>query len=876
MKRFFETHRHSEYSLFDGMGKIKASVARAKELGYTAFGISDHGTISGIIEHYNVCKENGINPICGVEGYFQPSFSQTKPRYHLCLYAKNLQGYKNLCKLLSLANRDNFYYVANITWDLLKEYHEGLICTSACVAGAVSQLIIRGHVDKAENTINKFKDIFGDDYYIEVMPYKIDDQGTQERVDRELIKLAKKTKTKIIITTDSHFVNKEDFDTHKKMFEMQGKDMGDTYKQRYMPSEEQMIRKCIHMGYKQAEINEWLDNLQEISSKCKLEIKFESTIPRLSWDKDSKEVLKELTIEGAKKKKKFTDDYKQQIKHELKVINTLGFEDYFLLVHDFIQEMKRKKIIVMPGRGSVCGSVVAYTLGITNVDPLFMGTNFDRFLRVDKVKTPDIDLDLSSDRRSEAIEYINQKYSGCNTQICTFGYYRTANLTNDLGKVYNLTPEEIEELKMHLEGVVGDRHRSEVLDLKELLKDRVIKRYEEVYPQIVTHFSKLWGQIRFFGTHASGVAITSNDIMEYMCLVRTKDGLRSCFDMENIDSLKILKLDILGLENASVISEIENMVGEKFRYKYLNDDAVYEEFRKGNTAGIFQFESYGGTKVITEIQPDNFFDIVAANALNRPAPKQLGMVEEYVKAKNGEIDTKTPYYQYAKDSHGCLIYQETVMRICKELANMEWNDVDRQIKLAGKETEEKRVLRDKFVSNLVDSGTMTTTEAMALHEKMSLYLFNKGHAVGYALIGFYEMYLKHYYPFEFYYSILKHAKLEINLLKYKVEAVKSGMIILPPNINGSASFSIVDIDGGKALQEGLSSIKGIGGKTAKVIQENAPYISFKDFEERVPKQAVNKKSKEVLKQHDCFIFDDEELIKKTVKYNAILKNKRIR
>jgi DNA polymerase-3 subunit alpha len=487
---------------------------------------------------------------------------------------------------------------------------------------------------------------------------------------------------------------------------------------------------------------------------------------------------------------------------------------------------------------------------------------------------PDIDVDVSSDRRADAIDYINEKYPGQSTQICTFGYYSTKNLTNDLGKVYNMSKEEIDDLKERLERIVDGRHRTEQIDLQDLLNDSKIRAYEVKYPKIVTHFSKLWGQIRFYGTHASGVAITSSEITNYMSLVRTKDGLRSCFDMENIDNLKILKLDILGLENASIIGDIEQLTGERFRYKYLKDDAVYEEFREGNTAGIFQFESHGGTQVIKAIQPDNFFDIAAANALNRPAPKKLGMVDEYISAKEGNINLNTKYHKYTKDSNGCLLYQETVMNICRDLGNMDWNDVDRQIKLAGKETEEMRTLREKFIEGT--KGKLTEKEATELHTKMSQYLFNKGHAVGYGLIGFYEMYLKHYYPFEFYYSILKHAKIEINEIKYKAEAVNNGIIILPPNINGTAEYSIQEMEGNKVIQEGYSKIKNVGMKSALEIEKYKPYKNYKDFEERVPKKSVNARVKKALIDSNCFIFDEEEYAEYIYSYNYKLKKTRVR
>lgn len=419
----------------------------------------------------------------------------------------------------------------------------------------------------------------------------------------------------------------------------------------------------------------------------------------------------------------------------------------------------------------------------------------------------------------------------------------------------------------------GDR--KEILDLEKLLDDHVIRNYEETYPEIITHFSKLWGQIKFFGTHASGIAITNSRIDEYMPLVRSKDGIRSCFDMENIDNLKILKLDILGLENASVIGDIEEMTGESFKYSYLEDDEVYKEFREGNTLGIFQLSSYGGKKVIKNLQPDCFFDIVAANALNRPTPLQLGMDKEYIKAKSGDANTSSPYYELAKDSHGCLIYQETVLRICRELAGMEWDDVDRQIKLAGKETEEKKELKKKFVTGITKKIGMSKDDAEELYEKISLYLFNKGHAVGYALIAFYEMYLKHYYPFEFYLATLKHTDKEEEQLKYVVEAIGKGIIVIPPHINSTSFCSETDFDGCRAIQLGISGIKGIGVKSAIEVEKCRPYKSYRDFEDRICKRVVNKAKRKALMDNDCFVFNEDEVVKRIITYGKEMLKKKV-
>ncbi len=880
---WFNLHRHGENSMFDGMGKPKKAVARAVSLGQPALAITDHGNICGVIEHYAECNKAGIKPILGVEAYFQPKFNPDKKYFHLTIVCQSQKGYSNMCKLLSKAAYDSFYRVPILTFEQLEEYNEDLIVSSACIGGFIPQMYRLNKTDKARKALRYFKDIFGDRFYLELMPIEVsdkDDPELQEHVNEFLMDLGRETKTKCIITCDSHYISPEDHDTHNIMFKIGKIQNHADYSLRYMPSEKDIsLRfKDMHGFYPE----KYLKNTAEIADRCNVNLDFKEMIPRFDWGMPSKQKLKDLAKQGLIKKGKYYQRYVDQVKYELQTVYTLGLEDYFLLCWDIVNFARRKDIAVGPGRGSSCGSTLVYALEITDVDPLIMGTTFERFLRADKKKMPDIDMDFCRERRGEIIEYIMKRHPGRAAQIATFGYYKAKNLGNDLARVYGMDKNETELFKEQLEKVVGDRDRFEEVGLSELQEKQLIK-INKKYPDVLKHFSKLFGQTRFIGKHAAGVAITVDDISNYCAIMRVKGGYQTCFDLNNLDKIKVLKMDVLGLAAASVVHEAEKRVGITFDYEMLKDKKIYREFKKGNTIGVFQFEKAGAVDICVKIEPESIQDLMAATALNRPAPIQLGILDKFVEGKNGNIGTKSIWYKYLEDTYGCVVYQESVMALCRGLAHMEWTDIDKQMKALREAGGSIKMgadvlqhLQDSFVNGSMKYSGMTKKDALELYDQMTLYLFNKGHGAAYVLTSFYEMYLKYYYPVEFYYALLKYEDDEYKREVYKAAAIKDGCVILRAHVNGKSTFSLKKLDGELVIQEGLSSIKNVGTKTAQVIEELGPFSCLDDFLETVPKRNRNSKVMDVLEKAGALEFDREKFIEDTVRYNSRLYHKNFR
>jgi len=879
MKKYFDTHSHGSASLFDGLGSVKQRVLRAVELGYEALGLTDHGVLTDAVQHYKICTEYGIKPLIACECYFQPQFDKEKKTYHLCIFVKDIRGYKNLNKMMTRANKEFFYRKPIVTYDLLKEFREGLIASSGCLGGYPHKFIFENDFEGCRGALKEFRDIFGEDYYIELMPIEITENGTQKKVNEILMKMAKEENIKCIPTSDSHYVRAEDYDSHKVLMRLGGGDKyGDTYKYAYMPSHFEMNKRFMDMH--NVSINEFANNLHELKDKINCKLEFEETTPTLKWELEPKEQLRKFIDEGLNELIAVEDHvkYRERIEYELDVIFHNKRYDYFLLVYDFVSEMRRRKIKVMQGRGSVCGSLTAFLLKITEVDPLIAGTYFERFMRKDRNTPLDIDLDIESARRQEMIAYLEERYPQRTAQICNLGVYGTKTLFTDLCKLYEIDEDEAKTVKKAFEEVVGDRHRTDELTYEELINNRKIKNFDLNNPDFVKHFQKLWGKIKYLGTHASGVIITDEPVDNYTTLISAGDGKwKSCYDMESINDINVLKLDVLGLKNADVIAEVERNVDIKFTNKLLEDEKIYEAFREGDTLGIFQFESYGGIQISLDIQPDCFQDIYCANALNRPAPKKLGMVDEYIRGKKGNINTDTAYYEYTKNANGCLIFQETVQKICKDIGKMENKDIDKQIKIAGKENDTMRELREKFVKGAIE--TMSKEEAIELHKKMSQYLFNYGHAYGYSLISAYEMYLKVYYPEEFYCALLNVTDDATKRIKIMSEMVNKGIFVFPTNLNRSeAKSKIVMLDGKKVVQVGLLFIFNLGEKAVEEIvsKRGEGYSSQKDFEERVVRKLCGKRAIEALQKHNCFIFSENDFIKNAIRFMQYVKKVKIR
>lgn len=889
-----DLHRHSEFSLFDGFGNAKDLAKIAKEKGLTSLGMSEHGTVNGWIKHYQACKKEGIKPILGIECYYQPEFDKDGKSYHLCLYAKNLQGYQNINRIIYKANAKNFYYTAKVTDELLRRYSEGVICTSACIAGYVSQALKNNDIQDAIDFLVKMQDIFDDDFYIEIQPYKISEKGLQEKVNEQLMQLARKLDIKCILTSDSHYGRKEDFDTYKKMHEVAKHDKIDivaTYRERYMPTEKELVNRFVRMHGDLFKTQErafsygraCIKTLEEIEDKVEEDIISQIEYKKLEYGVDNPDaLLKKNIIHGMKEKGITSSRYKNRVAKEYEVIKKNGFSDYFLIVQDYIKWAKSQGIKVGPGRGSVCNSVVAYALGITEVDSLKHNLVFERFLRLDKKKYPDVDEDFEVERRQEVVDYITSKYKGKAAQVCSYGLYKVDNALNDLFKVCGVeSKEEQKKIKDYVKSNIDEAENFCYTDIEGTEKCRY---WNSKYDDIIKHFSKLYKKVRFIGTHAAGIAIAGSNLLNY-CAIEKRGGLFSCvYDLEDLETLGILKFDILGLKTMSEIKELEELTGKELVPDDIYDDEdIFERFKFGDTDGIFQFESPTVRKIFDAIECDCFNDVCAANAMNRPGPLSLGTPQQYAENKQNRDNAKnSPFYNQTKDTYGTIIYQEEIMRICTEIAGMTNDQADKMMKLVkdqesrnrllSGEGEVERDLHDSFISGCVKSR-IKKSEANDMFSKMATYSFNHGHALGYSVIACFLMWYKINYPECFWLVKLKYANKE-NMPRYKRLAVKAGNVILTPHVNGTAKFSVSDKYGSNCIQEGLSSLDGIGDKVAQAIErervENGDFESYVDFKMRIPKRIATVRVYNVLERSGALEFDKRKYLHRVEDYNRRL------
>jgi DNA polymerase-3 subunit alpha len=889
----FDLHRHDLYSLFDGFNKPEEIAKRAYKIGYTALGITNHGSINGLVKHYFACKDAKIKPVLGVEAYFQPKFDKEKPRFHLCLVVKDVEGYRNLNRLMTIAERQK-YYNPIVTFKDLEQYNKGLICSSACIAGFIPQLIYKNKLNLAEKVVKKFKDIFGEDFYLEIMPYKLEQKGLQENINIKLIEIAKRTGVECILTSDSHYCKIDDWETYLKMHEMKGTkyDIEKTYKEHYLPFPEDFAKRFIKMHKKDfvntrvlaAKMYENIDKIEQEIDGDILE-KLLLKLPEYREGKDSYNLLVKKVKKGLKERGVNNKKYIERCENELEIIKQHGFSDYFLMVADYVNWAKKQGIEVGPGRGSVCNSEVAYVLGITNVDSLYFGLDFRRFLRKDKTAIPDIDLDFQTSRREEVINYIIEKYKGHSAQICTYGLWKVDNLINDLVKVCGVEDEmEIKEIKQFIkENIEQGQFDYDKVKIKSKCKE-----YNRKYDNIIKHFSKLYLNVRYIGTHAAGVAITGGNILDY-CAVREdkKTGRKfTVYDLEDLEKINVIKFDILGLNTLEQINELKKMTGKSYDKSWLEDRKIMSEFGKGNTDGVFQFEKNTAKNILQEIKCDCFEDVIAVNSMNRPGPLSMKMPEQYAENKfNVEEIEKEKYFKYTKETYGVIVYQEQLQQICVNIGKMSWQDADRVMKrlkktseqtAAGGETieKEKKELMRKFIKGAKQNG-YTKRKAKELFEKFFNYTFNKGHATGYSLISLQEMFYKIYYPTEYWFIKCKYALNDNDRYKYTAKASADGVIIFIPHVNYTADYCLRDVEGEKIIQEGLSSIKFVGKKAAEFIErerKNGKFKNYDDFVERcrVKGSGVNKRVIEQLLEHGALEFNKNIYIKRVKKYNTAL------
>ncbi len=878
---FIHLHLHTTYSILDGMIKIEDLINKVKEEGMPAVAITDHGSISGAINFYEKAIENGIKPIIGAELYItNDRHIKSKAKleqedlkytgYHLVLLAKDIEGYKNLSKLITIGYLEGFYYKPRIDKEVLSKYNKGLIMLSSCLAGEIPQAILKDDQKKLKESLDYYLSIFGkENFYIELQYHNIEEQ---RKVNTKLIQLAKKLDLKRVITNDAHYLIKEHANPHDILLCIQTKKRVDEPNRLKFKTQEFYLKSYNELysiwgdDFKDAFLN-----TLEISEKVNLDLKLNSVyyLPKYTINNqeiDSFEFLKKLCLENLPKKyPNYDQNILSRMEYELKVIKDMGFSDYFLIVWDFINWAKSRGIPVGPGRGSVGGSLVAYLIGITNIDPLKYGLLFERFLNPGRKSLPDIDTDFCQLRRDEVIEYITNRYGKTRVaHIGTFGTLKAKAAIRDAARVLGY-PASFGD---YLAKMIPFNYsiKEALNENKELQKEYYENKDAK---KVIDIAMEIEGVIRNQSVHAAGVVISSIDLDELTPLIKQNDVIATAYDMSSIEKLGLVKMDFLGLRTLSVIDDtvklikkINNIDLDIYNLN-LEDKKVYELLSNGQTVGVFQLESKGMQRLLKELKPSNIYEIISAIALYRPGPLESGLVKQFIQSKHDK--SKIQYLhpdleEILKETYGVIVYQEQIMQIAVKFANFTLAQADDLRKAMGKKKPEiMEKYKEIFIQGCIKNGydEQLAKTLFDIIEKFAGYGFNKSHSAAYGLITYITAYLKAHYPHEFLASLLK--SVENNPDKLKVflnEAIELNIKVLPPDINKSEeNFSVEIQDNEKYIRYGLLGIKGLGQAAINEIiskRSKKPFEDIYDFILRVNTQVINKKSLEVLILSGCF------------------------
>ena len=867
---FTHLHVHTEYSLLDGSNKIKEYVARVRELGMDSAAITDHGVMYGVIDFYREAKAAGINPILGCEVYVAPNSrfdrevgSDEDRYYHLVLLAENNQGYANLMKIVSLGFVEGFYYRPRVDKELLRQYHEGIIALSACLAGEVPRYLTRGLYEEARQTALEYQEIFGkDNYFLELQDHGIPDQRL---VNQQLLRMSEELHIPLVATNDVHYTYEDDVAAHDILLCIQtGKKLTDENRMRYEGGQ-YFVKSPEQMAELFPYALQALENTHKIAKRCHVEIEFGVTkLPRFdvpspytSW-----EYLNKLCYEGLDERYgDRAEELKPRLKYELDTIQKMGYVDYFLIVWDFIRYARDHGIPVGPGRGSAAGSIVSYTLGITQLDPIRYNLLFERFLNPERVSMPDIDVDFCFERRQEVIDYVVRKYGkDCVAQIVTFGTMAARGVIRDVGRVMDL-PYALcdsiakmipQELNITIDKALEMNHELKTLyDTDEKIKE------------LINMSRRLEGLPRHTSMHAAGVVISQKEVDEYVPLSRAADGtIVTQFTMTTLEELGLLKMDFLGLRTLTVIDNAVRLVAKDTGRKLdmlkidYNDRAVLDSIGTGKTEGVFQLESGGMKNFMKELKPQSLEDIIAGISLYRPGP--MDFIPQYIRGKNNPemITYDCPQLQpILEPTYGCIVYQEQVMQIVRDLGGytLGRSDLVRRAmskKKAAVMAKERQNFvygnKEEDVPGCIANGIDEKT-ANKIYDDMTdfaKYAFNKSHAAAYALVAYQTAYLKYYYPVEFMAALMTSViDNPPKVAEYILTCRQMGIRILPPDINvGEAGFTV----DGKNIRYGLSAIKSIGRPVIDAVVEErtlgGSYRSLKDFIERLTGKETNKRT----------------------------------
>lgn len=895
-KDFVHLHLHTEYSLLDGSGKIKKLMSQAKDLGMKSIAITDHGVMYGLVDFFKAAEENGIKAILGCEVYVVAKSRHIKQpdkenaTHHLVLLVKNEIGYENLMKIVSVASIEGFYYKPRIDHDYLREHSEGLIALSACLGGEVQSYLLKENYEKAKDVALLYKDIFKDGFYIELQNHGMEEQ---QKVNELNIKLSEETGIPLVATNDVHYIKREDSKSHDVLMCIQtAKTIDDPNRRRY-PSDQFYLKSAEEMWDMFSYIPEALENTVKIAEECNFEYKFhESKLPRfpLEEGQDPYEYLKDTCYKGLIERydvfdslrekelnyeevnkivdnSKEAKEYVDRLEYELGVINQMGYVDYFLIVWDFIKFSYDNGIPTGPGRGSAAGSIVAYTLGITKIDPIKYSLIFERFLNPERVSMPDIDSDFCYERRQEVIDYVVDKYGKeCVSQIITFGTMAARLCIRDVGRAMNYSYTEVDKIAKMIPTMLGITI-DKALDINPELK--AAYDGDERVKNLIDVSMDLEGLPRHSSTHAAGVVIASKPLVEYVPLQKNDEMIVTQFGMTTLEELGLLKMDFLGLRTLTVMNDAINMVKENRGIDIdldkidMEDQEVYKMIGEGNTAGVFQLESAGMTSFMKELKPDSLEDIIAGISLYRPGP--MAEIPRYIECKRNpdKVKYETPELEEILNvTYGVMVYQEQVMEIVRKLAgySMGRSDMVRRA-MSKKKHKVMEEERKNFIHGIVENGEVVVpgcirngiSEEIAnkIFDNMmdfASYAFNKSHAAAYAVVGYQTAYLMKYYPVEMLAAMMNSIMgISEKVAHYIGIAESLGIQVLPPDIN--ESYSKFTVNGDK-IRFGLSAVRNVGSNVVEGIvkarKNRGKFESLVDFINKMEPSSLNKRAVECL------------------------------
>ena len=909
--QFTHLHLHTEFSLLDGANKIKPLAKKVKKMGMTSVAMTDHGNMFGAIAFYNAMRDEGIKPIIGMEAYIHNSDDigdkTNRQRYHLCLYAKNDIGYKNLMFLSSQAYMHGFYYYPRINKKLLRENSEGLVCSAACLQGEVNWHLntqnernvkngAKGY-EEAKKIALEYKEIFGDDFYLEIMRHGISDQHF---VDDQILRISKETGIKVVATNDTHYLEQKDADAHEAFMCIAMNKLYDDPNRLRHSVHEFYLKSPEQIAKLYADIPEAIEATQEIADKCNLTIKLGNPTPpnfkftrqksaeagltlpepelEYSLENDKILFIHECRI-GLEDRLKIVpperhQEYRDRLEVEIEIINNMKFPGYMLIVWDFVIVAKRMGIPVGPGRGSAAGSLVAFSLKITDIDPIPYGLLFERFLNPERVSMPDIDMDFCQSRRGEIIDYVVQQYGRANVaQIITFGKLLAKGVIRDVARVLDMPYAKADAMAKLIPDELG-------IDLKNSWeKEPKIKELCEADPQaarVWEYALALEGLNRNAGTHAAGVVISNEPLWKKTPLFKPSglDTLATQYNGKYVEDVDLIKFDFLGLKTLTVIEEANKLIEQRhgkrvnFITTDVNDKGVYDLIQTGNTIGLFQIESDGMQDLCKRLKPSNFEDIIAVLALYRPGPMESGMLDDFIDRKHGRAEISYFYDEFdaplrpiLETTYGVIVYQEQVMQIVQSIGGFSLGGADLVRRAMGKKIkEEMDRLKGEFADGGVKKGFVKEhcEELFDLIVKFAGYGFNKSHSAAYALVTFYTSYLKCYYPAEFMAALLTLEKDNTDkVVKYVDEVKRLGLDLFPPDINKSdLVFSAKKIDGKEVVMFGMGAIKGAGdvaiNSILKARNEGGLFADLADFISRIDGSKVNKRVIESLTKAGAF------------------------